>query len=124
MNFWGKWMNCLLSSLVTPGGGPIEDWALDGIQAEIRRRIMEGSAAIMVEPEPERIKVEIQSIVLKSMPEVRSPAQVTIYHVVLRSSVLSWKEQCVSVAELTKFLRGLETAASFGLPVEKIPDVP
>ena len=42
------------------GDGPIEDWTLDGIQSEIRRRIMEQdkAGAPCPEYEPVRLRVE------------------------------------------------------------------
>lgn len=101
------------------GEGPIENWALAGIQAEIRRRIMERRAAVVIEPSPEKIKIEIEEIKLTSEKGVHPPARATFYTVTLFNSHGSWDERCASSAEAKKFLRGVEAAASFGLTLEK-----
>jgi hypothetical protein len=101
------------------GEGPIEAWTLAGLQTEIRRRIMERHAAVVIEPEPERIKVEVTTIPLTSEKTVRPPARTTFYDVALFNSRGSWEERCTSEAELKKFLRGIEATASFGLLIEK-----
>lgn len=105
------------------GEGAIENWTLTGIQAEIRRRIMERHAAV-IEPEPEKVKIEVRPIELTSDARVRPPARVMFYDVTLHNSRFSWEERCESATELRKFLRGVEAAESFGLPLEKIPRAP
>lgn len=106
------------------GEGPIENWALAGIQTEVRRRIMEGRAAVVIEPEPEKVRIEIEEIELTSAKGVHPPARATFYNVTLFNSRFSWDERCASPAEVKKFLRGVEAAASFGLAIEKAPDFP
>lgn len=105
------------------GEGPIENWTLAGIQAEIRRRIMEGHAAVVIEPEPEKIKIEVEEIELSSAKGVHPPARAVFYNVTLFNSRSSWDERCTSPAEAKKFLRGVEAAASFGLTLEKATDI-
>lgn len=105
------------------GEGPIEDWTLAGIQAEIRRRIMEGHAAVVIEPEPEKIKIEIEEIELTSAKGVHPPARATFYDISLFNSRVSWDERCASSAEAKKFLRGVDAAASFGLTLERATDI-
>lgn len=90
---------------------------------EIRRRIMEGHAAVVIEPEPEKIKIEIEEIELTSAKGVHPPAHTVFYNVSLFNSRVSCDERCTSQAEAKKFLRGVEAAASFGLAIEKAPDI-
>ena len=106
------------------GDGPIEAWTLAGLQAEIRRRIFERRATSAVEPKPEKVKIEIEPIQLTSAHTVHPAARTTFYDIVLSNSRLSWNERITSATELRKFLRGVEAAASFGVPLEKIPDIP
>lgn len=69
------------------GDVPIEGWMLAGIQAEIRRRIMERHAAVVIEPE--KIKIEITPIELTSGKMVHPYARVTFYDVCISHSRLS-----------------------------------
>lgn len=105
------------------GEGPIESWTLAGIQSEIRRRIMEGCAAVVIEQKPEKVKIEIEEIELTSAKGVHPPARTVFYDVKLFNPRLSWNERCASQAEAKKFLRGVEAAASFGLTLEKAADI-
>ena len=104
------------------GDDSVGDWAVSAIKNEIRRRIMERHAVIVIEPE--KIKIEITPIELISGKTVHPPARVTFYDVFISHSRLSWSERCASQVEVKKFLRGIELAATFGLAVEKIPDIP
>lgn len=105
------------------GDGAIENWTLAGIQAEIRRRIMEGSTAVVIEPQLEKIKIEIEEIELTSAKGVHPPARTVFYNVTLFNSRFSWDERCASQAEAKKFLQGVDAAASFGLTLEKATDI-
>lgn len=105
------------------GEGPIENWTLEGIQAEIRRRIMERHAAAAIESEPEKIKIEVEEIELTAAKGVHPPARAVFYTISLFNSRFSWDERCTSQAEAKKFLRGVEAAASLGLALEKATDI-
>ncbi len=105
------------------GEGSIENWTLAGIQTEIRRRIMERQAGAIA-PESEEITIEAKPIHLSSESTVRPPAKATIYDIALFDKHASWDQRFLTAPEARAFLKGVEAAASFGLSIKEIPEIP
>ncbi len=103
----------------------VGDWAVSAIKAEIRRRIAtrqgenENSCA-------DKVVVTVQPIWLRPTGRVDSklPISVTVFHVTLLNKNFSFEMLCKSAGEARVFLKGLEAAQAFGLPFERIPEVP
>lgn len=108
------------------GEGPMLLRALKNLQSEIRRRIMERDAAVVIEPEPREIEVEVKPVKFAAVSEGTGPRlTLALYKIVLRrTGEGAYETVGLNRSEVEMFLRGVRVVSEFGLRLGKVPPVP
>ncbi|MEK7088023.1 MAG: hypothetical protein AAB891_01950 [Patescibacteria group bacterium] len=98
------------------GEGPIEDWTLDGIQGEIRRRVMEKSSMTTDKLSETPINVLVRNEVYSS--ERAGPSKCKLLHEIVLSRVgHKTQEACgLTSFERDTFLRAVRNITALGVP--------
>ncbi len=106
-------------------GNSAGGWAVEAIQEELRRRVLEQSRIVESQPQSQ-VQIRVERVELELSRSARPPfSKIPAWEITLGNGSCSSGMRYYSSKEAEAFLLGVQQFATlFGLPIEKFPEVP